>query len=897
MKLIFGLNIDDSIHLSSSYPDYYFNPFQLIHYLEKIYNLPSINNDLKYIQIEWYRQSISEYTKQNPQSFCVNSFNSDEFGTANYLFEMREELIVAGFDFERKYENPSERISFYLAVEKLYNRVAAKSKYQIISMAQRKRNILNLLNDNEFPFVTITLIEPFHLLPPYWMSFFDILKLKGVEIIQHQNSKNHQHNDLSKIAALLNANVLEKFTFKVDGSFFLIKSNRDTEMAKWLAQFCTLNKTFSPQIIIEKNHRTLESAIIAEGLPALGIKNASFSRPLLQMLKLVQSFLWRPLNPTQLLQFVTLPLKPLDFELAIVIAKQIANYPGLDNEFLKSSVENFFNSITDLEKLERLKLQYKWWFERKRFDINSFVPINEVIDLYAYILAWTFNTNDNSTADSASIKHLQLQIQRIIDVLEEYAQHSNFLSALQLERMISTIEEDAKMIFKEAEIGHYPFVLNAGAAFQSMEKRIWWQFEESRSDLKNDFWKKDCKLFFEKNNINFDSTENQILRNNFAELLAFNATTEQFILTFSDHAEGEKIYPNNILKKLESFCYNLNDITIDINNPNSFSKLAPFFQIPESEQIDLKPITKPKLSYTIPAYKPDSSNVESFTSLKSLIYYPYQWYFNTCLLWKPTEIWKISSDMQLKGNLAHRIVQFLTKENYQSWTTEELYAWIENRIQYLLIREGAPLLMYGKEPERIKFINDLKYAIHSLLSSLRNDKWTIVANEKKIETSFWGMNLKGFIDLIIENQDHQKCVIDLKWSSIQSKINEIKSNEDLQLVLYSKYISDDDTQVIPAAYYSLLDAKFATRYANLFSDVTIVKIDDDPHSTSKLILEKLRKTIQWRNEQFNDGFLEVRHDDNIDDLDQHYDNLLDLLELKPKSDKYCQFKVLTGNVK
>ncbi len=74
----------------------------------------------------------------------------------------------------------------------------------------------------------------------------------------------------------------------------------------------------------------------------------------------------------------------------------------------------------------------------------------------------------------------------------------------------------------------------------------------------------------------------------------------------------------------------------------------------------------------------------------------------------------------LKGNLAHKTFEQLFKAiietNNEHWNKEKIEDWVAEYIPGLLEREGAVLLLYGLEPQRLGFIQTVQQAAWALVS-------------------------------------------------------------------------------------------------------------------------------------------------------------------------------------
>jgi hypothetical protein len=156
----------------------------------------------------------------------------------------------------------------------------------------------------------------------------------------------------------------------------------------------------------------------------LGILSASLARPSLQILKLIPAFLWRPIDPFKIMEFVSLAVKPLADDLAELIAVQMAQKPGLNSDSWRFMIRNYFSELQkrsahdpniDANEIEK---QYKFWFERKRYDANKTVPVKEVIEIFDYLAKWAFGVFEDGKGKNTSLQVLSGQARRIVEMLE-----------------------------------------------------------------------------------------------------------------------------------------------------------------------------------------------------------------------------------------------------------------------------------------------------------------------------------------------------------------------------------------------------------------------------------------------------------------------------------------------
>ena len=296
---------------------------------------------------------------------------------------------------------------------------------------------------------------------------------------------------------------------------------------------------------------------------------------------------------------------------------------------------------------------------------------------------------------------------------------------------------------------------------------------------------------------------------------------------------------------------------------------------------------------------------ESLTSLESLFYYPYQWFFKYNIKLTKSTILSVVKDQTLMGNLAHRIFEKLFKnESLFDFEKKELDQWITDESMKMMQKEGAVLLMYGKEPERIAFINKLKYASWSLLSHIRENGWEIVDTEKELTGIFpdekyqskKNIQVKGIADLVLK-RNNEFAIVDLKWRGASFRSNVLKNEEDLQLVLYSKLLSNESPWA-HTSYFIIENGKMIARNNKAFKSINPIAPDKNTTEVNNNILKRMEATWNWRMAQLAKGEIEIRTRQTLQEIEEKYaedgqgELMLEILEMKGEDAKWDDYRTL-----
>ncbi|MEM1121367.1 MAG: PD-(D/E)XK nuclease family protein [Bacteroidota bacterium] len=895
----FGLELDDKVYPKGGDTEvgvHYTGPIGFLSLLEQHLGLVGPTNTIEYLRIAQYRYALQKYLETNPDAFYKASFEADQLAAAEEILNRRDNLKLAGWDFEMDGELPP-RLKNLAGVEEALE----EADYDFaVGFADRFVAAAEACEEKATPIQQIWLNEPRHLFPFHWQKLLTSLEGHGTKVEQLPEPKFTGNNDLTVFQKGLLGN-RQKVSAQKDGSLLLIRTKRETDAAAFLAKKIQLNPNYRPVCLIPEKNRALDNALMQEGLPSLGILSASLARPTLQIIKLVTTFLWRPIDPYKVLEFVTLPIKPLESDLAVLIARQIAQRPGLNSDSWYASINQYFEELAEKAatdpsiKPDKIREEYKFWFERRRYDIAKSLPKDEVIEIFEDIGDWASKQFEADGGINQSLIVLSEQSKRIKELMIELPEAYNFLTNLELERIVRTIYQPSPVLFQEQQVGHLPFVYHPSALIQPVEDLLWWNFSMKERPSFFAKWYQVEFNYFKSTGIELETPqkENEVLI--WQRKRPMLQADKRLILIVPERVEGKEVLSHPLLGDLEATFNNLEAITYDIDKQQNADCLDKF-QLPEWVNLNQQFIGKP-----IPMLDVEHSELfnerehETFTSLDLLFYFPYQWVFRHKVRLHKSSILSVVSDNTLLGNLAHRFIELLLVEDIHTMTKVQIEKWIDDKAPQLFRREAATLLMYGREPERLAFLNTIKYAAWSLVSSILQNGWKVKGTEVDLKGHFVNIPMKGKADLVLERGD-ELCVVDLKWRGGNYRKQVIKNEEDLQLVMYSKLLTPDATWA-HTAYFILEKGEMIARNTQAFKNCVAVNPDCDHIEINERIWGKMEATMRWRLDQLKKGNIEIRTQQTQLDLEDLYEGqLMDLLEMRDGNAPFDDYGVLIGLV-
>lgn len=427
-----------------------------------------------------------------------------------------------------------------------------------------------------------------------------------------------------------------------------------------------------------------------------------------------------------------------------------------------------------------------------------------------------------------------------------------------------------------------------------MENLVWWNCIYESSIPPPDKWQKKERLFLENQGIYLETPRQQSQRQQLLQIRPLLQASESLLLVIPTQVDGAEAVPPLLLSDIEAaFGHKIQEFTYSLDNLSDRAKLAEWFKIPGQE--DIKPRNayrpKPLLQVSRPSQIPASA-YETPTNLDSLFYYPHRWFFKQKLRLYRSSLLSVTGDNTLLGSLAHRFFEKLLKENLEGLDRRALHEWVDKESAQLLPREGATLLLYGREPERMAFLNKVKNAAWSLISLLRSNNWSVESTEMNLEGDFGGIPVRGKADLVLRRGD-EKAIIDLKWSGSKRRKELIQNGEDLQLVLYAHLLAAGG-EWPHTAYFILEEGKMIARNTAAFKEAVVAGKGGQDHAEAcAAIFDKMQKTFAWRLDQINKGQIELRTARSAPELEAIYEGqLFELLEMKNEDARYDDYSTL-----
>ncbi|MEL6667486.1 MAG: hypothetical protein AAFP08_00855 [Bacteroidota bacterium] len=731
----------------------------LVSFLEGFYGYLPPAERQDYLRVEQFRQLLRDDLAEHPNAFYRASFEADPLATAEHVLSLRDELIEAGYKLMHPVSaNCPDRLKTLHRLEEALLANEPSKKWPL-GMADRVYRLIGVLEWGKHPALWVRLHEPLALLDPGSQRLLKALS-DCDDFVQYLPSPNFPEEDTDlarwqrsgwtvresdpsdfvspadtepkesfirrwasegqrQIAswkkeslAPTNAQSIDpqKNQLQNDGSLILIKAARDTHISAYLAKLKRLNPDWKPAVLMAKKRQTLDLSFRMEGLPNIGVPSTSLARPSLQVLKLVPTFLWEPVDLRKLHEFLKLIVKPLDRRLGYRLAAALSDSPGLFSEAWFQATTQFFDQ--ELPRLakrdsriepETIESQYNFWFRRTRYPIEGRAPKSEVRKLFVFLVNWVKSRLDEDSDDAIGLNTLAAQAKRAVDLIDQVDEDE--FSPLQVDRIVRTVYEAAPANFHAEQQHSLPAAFHTAAICGEISELIWWDFVQEEADYFFSNWFQNELNYLTSQSVHLliPSAKNQ--RQIWSRTRPLLFTKDRLVLCIPDRISGTEVSAHPLLGELEAlFGDQLDSISMHIDKDGDPSFLD--WPSPEFSITDLNPLDPPVPFITIGSSEHMHERpYESPSSLERFLYHPHQWAFQYGLLIKPSRQPELRLGTRLRGLLSHRFMERIFEDNrpLKEWTQAAVNRWVVQQEPDILRREGGLFLEYGYEPDRVQF--------------------------------------------------------------------------------------------------------------------------------------------------------------------------------------------------
>ena len=770
------------------------------------------------------------------------------FAVARSLLRWRDHWYLAGWRGRFSAGVP-DRLRDMAAIEELAATEVAPG------LGQRIQRVTDLLADNPVAIDSIALRDPLEDFGCLWQR---LVQAMGARLCEPTAASANAPagSDLHAIQEQLLRPDGSKLSLRGDRSFLVLRADSaraSCALSARLVQRC-LQRAPSPSlgILAEKRSDLLDEALEAIGAPRLGFSLPSSWRPVFQVLPLACELLWEPLNSTALFQFLSHPVGPLPARQRKRLAAVAAEVPGIGSEQWREALQHCIDREPEEHRSDHAQALH-YWLECDRFDPQVGAHCEVLAERARRVGRWLNGAREASDEPSLQqLYHIALnQVQEFEKAIERLRQHGRErLTRDNVLRLIDDVRgSGAPVTDREAQVAPgapraYP-ATHAGAFHTALDTVIWWDCQAT-DNLERWPWSRGERAALAGEGVLLQSEEHQLAWLGRAWLRPVLAATGQCVLVM--HDDVDRNHP--LWEQLAAACNALPEHRVD--DPATLEAL----------DLGLRSLSPDRLPPRARWWRLPSGislpvrQAESYSSLDTFIYSPYQWLLRYAARIRPGSLARVTDGATLKGNLAHHLFEmyFNSHMDIQAIGPGSIPNWVESELRALLVREGALLLEPGRQAECERFITVAQEALVSLVEHLQQAGAVSVCMESHQSGEFIGGRLEGYVDLLATRADGREAVVDIKWGGRRYRTDSLREGSYLQLATYAKL--RPGTGAGPCLSYFIVQDAHMLNLAHAYfpGAERIDPLDDESLARH---WQRVEHSWAWRRSQFDRGLVEV----------------------------------------
>lgn len=838
MLITFGMDLDGSpwSQESASLGSVQLGPAGLLSLLETRLGLggPPIHPARR---IDQYLVRLE--ASDGPGEWFHGSLKADPWSTARQLLAWRDELVEAGWDGTAGSE-ASPRLAGLARAEERVGLPLAPGR------ADRLQEVLEHLGRGRTPGIgKIRLLDPVSLLPPTWGKLLRQLRGLGAEIetAPPPDPGTGPSTHLARIRSRLGSIDDSQFVPSPDDESVLLLSADtewdaaetaalwlESEFERWEGAEADDGRPADVAIICGRDTRLLDQALSRRGLPTLERSNPSPWRNTLQLLPLVLANVWHPVDVSLLAELLSHENTPVPRRAARKLMRALQNEPGVGGpdwtEALEKVEEMESTRLAEkgVDHPDREATRFRSELHRRlaveRFPPSEGVSADVVVDRCEWVMARLgFRTNSDPLAAAALAHATELRA-----LARRREAEGRALPRVTLERILdSLLGPGEKAPDQSPRAAPWTVVRSPGQITRPVDTILWWGFTHEVTAPAT-WWTESELEALEKAGVEL---QRPAIRR---ELEACNGQRplecagSRLLLLHPERIQGEVQEPHPLWDEIRSAA------GIRPGNPEAdgieAALVRPCRELARNGHWGLAgqtrlvetapsiPLTGPTTRIQLNAVFPGIGDSTSFSRMSSLIGCPFRLAMDRAGL-RGATIQEIPAGSQVEGLLCHRIVELLLDDPQRLWTAAEAEVRAGQLYDELVGVMAAEMLLPGRELENQRLRHGIVDAAGTLVEALNRHGLTVEAAEESLERAVdpeepgeapaGCTTVTGRADLVLQDADGGRYVLDLKWSrSSRYKRDEVESGEALQLATYAWLLGTEEPEKeVQSGYFML----------------------------------------------------------------------------------------------
>lgn len=761
--------------------------------------------------------------KGNSRLFFEESFSLDKYGTAKIILDWRDKLVSAGWNGK---SGGSDKLDGLVAIEYYFGVMGESDRWQRLLRYAQEHPILT-----EKDHIEVTTLKEY--LSATLTKLLDAIKEKGTRVTYRERA---EETDISK-------------------PIYHHHFYTDTDAHAWITQ----QNPGDNDVMVGFDNTMLADLSVLTNRPPVASNEVGVGQQM-QMLPLGIALFKTPINAQCLLDYLRLPQSPLRSVYHECASKDgSTTYLRSLNEVLKDVLLKGGLGDAWREELQKPMVDYAHEkMERKRKEVLAFINMWEKsfltadgqcaakkTDIIAFVSAlrkWAAQRQHKQDRIDAQFAALTCACDEMTMLLETQPDVIGVDDVILWSRQIV---QPAILSEAEATIGS-PNAVESPTDIYAQPDKVYWLCSTitPAEDMYAFLGEKDRTALDHVGIVVPNKGSNAIFQQK--EIYANLQKAKEIHLVSCDVRHGEATM--------------LNDVALQMLTASESSATEII-----TEQYEVTGIAKPQEAYTIDTgkireamatYGGQLRKKESYSSLNTLIHTPFEYVLQYILNLREYQSEALSDINTVKGNVAHRYIEWLTNENGKD--ASRMLAMHQSKydasIDTIIEAHGILLLQENNQLDMMLFKSQLKDSVKVLLNILISNQLAIVGSEYEEETDIVGIGkMEAKVDLLLQ-KNGELYIFDFKWNEGNTYTKKLENNLALQLAVYKNILETAKGQKVAfCGYYILPKHKLLTLDSGVLSDSNIETVV--PENTNDIFRQAVN-SYNYRKAQLLNGTIE-----------------------------------------
>lgn len=760
--------------------------------------------------------------------------------------------------------------------------------------------------------ITIQCEEPLELYPAYFQTFFQLLKEKGVEVLDPTPLEpqaavgSNLHFVQSRLIGLYHKNETTVTPPETaDDTLLLHHPSNDLIAAAELSEWMKEESHFECLFLKENAYTAKSLAATKQSL--IKSKVNAYSQLAAQIFQSRISLLKNPAPLENVYDFLSLPLKPFNAILANHIIRGLQKNPSLESFEVQEQMGKAYVKITEKygeATCEKAKAQYEEWFSHPKEEQTGQLSIEYIQQKLNYLKSWAqgyMSILDNpQDGIYASLSELGGVCAEFSLLLNQQAANSDFITFDQLTKLVVQWLGNKQQDVGFFTTSQYSWT-NHFVGTHSTDKLIWLNFSKEwagsfGSDKfqkieYDEFDAKTGKAWFKKK-----ESDRLLL---YAQIRKICSVKHQLKLSFTKNSGNQEQTPHLIWQLIQQ---ELKNIYAAITwTPNQVDNLIVHKNWEGDTKWESPTFEIPRLASLFPT-------TTSYSANKKLIFYPHIYLYDRLLKLDANTNYTLEFKSQHFGTLLHLFVEIYASPGTNTyarstiWNNYSPQSWKALVDQYFddFVKKQASFLFESKYAiQRKRLKRTLKSKLVNLFTELTGAGWELIDIEREMNVPNFiqVITLTGKADMVWKNAANEYLIVDLKSGAKTKLIKELEGNKAWQLLLYSHF-GHPGNNVAKSAYFMSSSGKFLLGSTlGLSNEELVPKKDSALQLNPTQLLDHYKRAIAIRLDQIVSGRVDFRINAKYNEsLDKSEDNPFKAVtaadtnfELEMQPDEYDNF--------